>query len=332
MAFKDKYKKISDMDFGESVKDRPVLLVSMEERPQKTSGSYVAMKISDGFDKYDIKMFNTGIASFEAAGIREGIVVDVDITVQNFNNAKSLRADDVKITKTSGTPADFLVAAPVDVNASFDKMITYLNTITESHKGEQYTCITDLAVKLLEENKAAFLFSGAAKGMHHDIIGGLVYHTYRMFGMATRVCEVYKTLDMPLLISAVAIHDIAKIREMNTSDAGDITYTPEGQLMGHLYMGAEMIHDMALKYPGKYDPEKVMLLKHMILSHHLNPEWGAVKGPSTAEAQMLHYIDQIDAKMYVFENRFGDLKPGEVTEKVPFGLENYVYKPMSYGG
>ena len=146
--------------------------------------------------------------------------------------------------------------------------------------------------------------------------------------MATLLCQVYKTLDSELLLSAVAIHDIAKLKEMQTSPAGEISYTVEGQLMGHLYMGAEMVNDYANSHPGKYDPEKVMLLKHMILSHHLNPEWGAVRGPATAEAQMLHYIDQIDATMYVFENRFNDLKPGTVTDKVPYGLENYVYKPL----
>lgn len=327
MAFKDNYKKISELEINDSVKTRPVLLLAAAERAQKNGGSYVDLKMTDGFDKFDAKMFNTDLAFVESQNVEPGDVVDIDLTVQAFNNGKSLRIDRILPTRTAGTPADFLVSAPIDVNASFDKITNHLKSMAEAGQGE-YTSITDLAYNLLMKNREKFIFAGAAKGMHHDIIGGLVYHTYRMFAMATLLCQVYKTLDSELLLSAVAIHDIAKLKEMQTSPAGEISYTVEGQLMGHLYMGAEMVNDYANSHPGKYDPEKVMLLKHMILSHHLNPEWGAVRGPATAEAQMLHYIDQIDAKMYVFENRFNDLKPGTVTDKVPYGLENYVYKPL----
>ena len=326
MAIKDDYKKLSELEVDEKVFSRPLLVLSFTEKAQKNGGSYVDIKVTDGYDKHDIKMFNTAASEITAKGISDGVVADCDITVQAFNNGKSLRLDDIRPTAKTARPVDFLVTAPIDVDVSFDKMVGHLKSLTTT-EGE-YTSITGLAAELLEENREAFVFSGAAKGMHHDIIGGLVYHTYRMFASATLLCQIYKSLDAKILLSAVALHDIAKIREMKTSTAGDITYTTEGQLMGHLYMGAEMIHDMAVKNPGKYDPEKVMLLKHMILSHHLNPEWGAVKGPATAEAQMLHYIDQIDAKMYVFENRFNDLKPGELTDKVPYGLENFVYKPL----
>ena len=327
MAFKDNYRKISELDINDSVKKRPVLLISVAERAQKNGGSYIDLKMTDGFEKFDAKMFNTDMTFIESQNVSAGDVVDIDITVQSFNNGKSLRIDKILPSQSGGTPADFLVSAPIDVNLAFDKVTGHLKAIADSKQGE-YTSITDLAYNLLMKNRDQFIFAGAAKGMHHDIIGGLMYHTYRMFATATLLCQVYKILDSDLLLSAVAIHDLAKIREMNTSASGDITYTVEGQLMGHLYMGAEMVNDYANAHPGKYDPEKVMLLKHMVLSHHLNPEWGAVRGPATAEAQMLHYIDQIDAKMYVYENRFNDLKPGQVTEKVPFGLENYVYKPL----
>ena len=329
MALKDNYTQIALHNIGDQIKDRPLLIIALSEKSQKNGGTYVDVKTTDGFSKIDMKFFNKSVAELASKGISEGMVADFDLFVQDFNGAKSIRIDDIRPSKSGAVPTDFLVTAPIDTKVAFDKICEYLQKKTAAGAGGEYTPITDLAYQLLQENKDAFIFAGAAKGMHHDLIGGLMYHTYRMFAMATRVCQIYKSLDEDILISAVALHDIAKLREMNTSPMGDITYTVEGQLMGHLYMGAEMIHDYALANPGKYDPEKVMLLKHMILSHHLNPEWGAVKGPSTAEAQMLHYIDQIDAKMYVFETRFEDLAPGSVTDKVPFGLENYVYKPKS---
>ena len=324
MAIKDNYKKISKMNIGETVENRPVLILSMEEKPQANGNTYIQFIISDGYGKHDIKAFNTSISSLQ--NVARGDVADMTITVQDFKGSKSLKADNIKPTRTGATPADFLPMAPIDAAAVFDQITDFLKQVSDGDTGE-FTSIADLACNLLLENREAFIHSSAAKSMHHDVIGGLVYHTVRMLNTASALCNVYKTLDKPLLLAAVAIHDLAKIREMDTSDDGDVTYTVEGHLMGHLYMGAEMVNDYANKNPGRYDPEKVMLLKHMILSHHLNPEWGAVKGPATAEAQMLHYVDQIDAKMYVYENRFDDLGEGEMTDKVPFGLENHVYKP-----
>ena len=328
MISRDKLVNVAELAVGSETKNVPAVLLSAEEKLQKTGGTYLDIRILDGFGKVDLKMFNSSRTTLDSKCVRVGEVVDMDIRIQQFRNDKSAVVDDLRPTSTSAVPRDFVVSAPIDIDETFEKIISYLDSISRSNPGDRYAPISDLARELLIENKEAFKFSGAAKAMHHELIGGLVYHTYRMLQTASRICSVYPRLDSVLLCSAVAIHDIAKIREMDTSELGDITYTIPGQLMGHLYMGAEMVHDFASANPGKYDPEKVMLLQHMILSHHLNPEWGAVKGPATAEAQMLHYIDQIDAKMYMYENHFEDLKPGEITDKLPYGLENNVYKPL----
>jgi len=321
---------VAEMAAGAEAKNVPAVLLSAEEKLQRNSGSYLTLKILDGFGKVELKMFNSSMATLDSRCVRVGDVVDVDVRIQEYMNSKSPVADDIRPSLTGAVPRDFAVSAPINAEETYGKIISYLDSITNSNQGGKYTPISDLAKGLIEANKDAFLYSGAAKAMHHDTISGLLYHSYRMLQSASRLCAVYTSLDSVLLCSAVAIHDIGKIREMNTTELGDITYTVQGHLMGHLYMGSEMIHDYAEANPGKYDPEKVMLLQHMILSHHLNPEWGAVKGPATAEAQMLHYIDQIDAKMYMYEHHFDDLKPGEITDKVPFGLENNVYKPMKH--
>ena len=328
MIDKNRLSDISSMDINTSKSAVPAVLLSAEAKAQKNGGSYLQLMVLDGFSKVDMKMFNSDMATLDAKCVVVGQVVDIDVRVQPFNNGKSFVADDIKPTTTGAVPTDFIVTAPIDVEEAFEKITGYLDSVTNQNQDGKYTSISDLARNLLMDNKEAFIHSSAAKAMHHDTVGGLVYHTYRMLQTATRLCSIYTSLDGVLLCSAVAIHDIAKIKEMDTSELGDVNYTVPGSLMGHLYMGAEMVHDYAMANPGKYDPEKVMLLQHMILSHHLMPEWGAVKGPSTAEAQMLHYIDQIDAKMYMYENHFEDLKPGEITDKTPFGLENKVYKPL----
>ena len=131
--------------------------------------------------------------------------------------------------------------------------------------------------------------------------------------------EVEKIFNIALL------HDIGKIWEYDTSATGDAEFTASGVLFGHLYLGASLIK----KYTeGKnYNREKVQLLIHMILSHHGTQEWGAVACPSIPEAFALHYIDNLDAKMYVCEEFYEQLDPGAISEKRPFGLDNRIYRP-----
>ena len=121
-----------------------------------------------------------------------------------------------------------------------------------------------------------------------------------------------------------SLHDIGKLWEYKTSVSGDAKYTPSGVLFGHLYLGASLIK----KYTdGKnYNMEKVQLLIHMILSHHGTQEWGAVSCPSIPESFALHHIDNLDAKIYMCEDYYESMSPGEVTEKKPFGLDNRIYK------
>ena len=130
MAFKDNYKKISELEINDSIKGRPVLLIGVAERAQKNGGSYIDLKMTDGFDKFDAKMFNTDMSFIESQNVEAGDVVDIDLTVQAFNNGKSLRIDRILPTRSEGSPADFLVSAPIDVNASFDKMTNRLCSIS----------------------------------------------------------------------------------------------------------------------------------------------------------------------------------------------------------
>ena len=167
--------------------------------------------------------------------------------------------------------------------------------------------------------------SSAAISIHHNLRGGLLYHSYRMVKAADALCGVYTNLDRELLLCGTALHDIGKVWEYKTSISGDAEFTASGVLFGHLYMGASLIKGFTAD--GNYNKEKVQLLIHMILSHHGTQEWGAVSCPAIPEAFALHYIDNLDAKMYMCEEHYEELEPGEITEKKPFGLDNRIYKP-----
>ena len=136
--------------------------------------------------------------------------------------------------------------------------------------------------------------SSAAISMHHDLRGGLLYHSYRMVKAADALCGVYTDLDRELLLCGTALHDIGKVWEYKTSISGDAAFTASGVLFGHLYMGAALIKGFTAD--GNYNKEKVQLLIHMILSHHGTQEWGAVSCPAIPEAFALHYIDDLQER------------------------------------
>ena len=118
-----------------------------------------------------------------------------------------------------------------------------------------------------------------------------------------------------------------KIWEYSTSEAGDAAFTSSGVLFGHLYMGASLIKGFShVKDTAPYHSEKVQLLIHLILAHHGTQEWGTVACPAIPEALVLHYIDNLDAKMYMFEEQYESMDAGELSDKKPFGLDNRVYK------
>lgn len=163
--------------------------------------------------------------------------------------------------------------------------------------------------------------------MHHNFKGGLLYHTYRMVQMSQAAVNVYSSLDPELLLCATALHDIGKLFEMDTDLYGNASQTVSGALEGHLLIGVELVDHAYYDDPKAYDKERILLLKHCIASHHGKLEYDAIKIPSIPEAMVLSRIDDLDARMNMFEQEFDTLEEGKVSEKKNFGLETRVYHP-----
>ena len=181
--------------------------------------------------------------------------------------------------------------------------------------------LTALSVRLIMSNIKAFTKSSAAKAMHHNIYGGLAYHTYRMILAAYKLCEVYSLLNRELLVCGTALHDIGKLFELKTTDTGIASYTDMGNLFGHALLGIEMIDREVWRQNQaiggrSYNSEQVAMLKHMIASHHGQPEWGAIRAPSIPEALILHELDMIDSRMYMYEENFASMEPGSSSDPV----------------
>jgi 3'-5' exoribonuclease len=141
---------------------------------------------------------------------------------------------------------------------------------------------------------AVYRSAPAAKGMHHVYLGGLLEHSLAVAKLADRIVPLYPGLKRDLLIAGALLHDVGKVREMTYLRSFD--YTDEGKLLGHITIGVEMVHE---KIAGIADfpAELAMLLKHMLLSHHGQLEFGSPKRPKTLEATVLNYLDDLDSKI-----------------------------------
>ena len=152
-------------------------------------------------------------------------------------------------------------------------------------------------------------------------------HTVNMLRAAAYLAELYEeVINRDLLLAGTPLHDIAKIREFSLSPLGMVKdYSAEGQLLGHLVMGAQEIAAAAeeLEIPR----EKALLLQHLVLSHHGEPEFGAAVRPMCAEAELLHLIDMMDSRMEIYAETLQTLPAGSFSERI-FALEKKIYKPQ----
>jgi 3'-5' exoribonuclease len=168
----------------------------------------------------------------------------------------------------------------------------------------------------------------AAQNFHHSYTAGLLEHVWSMARIAAFVSEhyakYYKDLDPPLnkgvIMAATILHDIGKLRELCYHPI-ETRYTKEGQLIGHVMIGRDMVRAAAAKIEG-FPPETLMLLEHAILAHHGKREFGAPIVPLTLEALLVSYIDDLDAKMNIAaRERLFSTTDSEFTDRV-FALEN----------
>lgn len=227
-----------------------------------------------------------GIDDFDALDY-----IDVMGDVTSFAGAMQLNIKRVrKASEDEYDPADYL---PVSENST-DDMYSQLTAFINSVKNPYLSTL--LKMLFVEDAEFIKVFEGhsAAKTVHHGFIGGLLEHTLGVARLCEYMVQAYPVLNRDLLITAALFHDIGKTRELSAFPMND--YTDEGQLLGHIYMGAQMIHDLAGKIP-----EFPVVLKneliHCILSHHGELEYGSPKKPALAEAVALNLADNTDARM-----------------------------------
>ena len=184
-----------------------------------------------------------------------------------------------------------------------------------------------LSVKMLTDNREKLMYYPAASKNHHAEYAGLLYHMKRMLMTGIAICGVYTDLNQDMVATGVIIHDMEKLNEIESNEYGiSPGYSMEGQLLGHIVMGVKSLDRITEKLD--FPREKALMLEHMILSHHYEPEFGSPKRPLFPEAEVLHYLDILDARMFDMYDALAATEPGEFSDRV-WTLDNRrLYKPV----
>ena len=324
--------KFSNTEIG-STYNYTVLVTEMTEKVSKTDKPFVNFTFSDGVDKVTANYFDKTEDVMKALGVDVGRVVDLTFSVKTYNNKKNYIVESViPFPDPEAKVEKFVQSPPFGIDIMYKKIIECIKKSTGRNYDVNVPGVPDddysaaaLTIRLLNSNKEAFCKSSAAHSIHHDMRGGLLYHTFRMVYNALYVSKVYTTLNLELLVCGTALHDIGKLTELDTDELGSADYSVDGRLFGHAVIGMEMVSEEAKK--GPYNEEEVRQLRHMIASHHGSLEYGAITTPATPEAFILHELDMIDSRMYIFEKEMGKVDPGEMTDRI-FALENSsLYRP-----
>ncbi|WP_449539300.1 3'-5' exoribonuclease YhaM [Ferdinandcohnia sp. Marseille-Q9671] len=238
--------------------------------------------------------------------------------INSYRRRNQLKIRNIRpVTELDGvTISDFLEVAPVAQDEMASKITQYIFEM----KNPKLQRITR---HLLKKHQSAFYEYPAATKNHHEFVSGLAYHVVSMLDLAKAIATLYPSLDTDLLYSGIILHDLGKVVEL--SGPISTTYTVEGNLLGHISI---MVNEVgqAAKELG-IEGEEVTVLQHIILSHHGKAEWGSPKPPLIKEAEILHHIDNLDAKMNMLDRALERVKPGEFSERV-FALDNRsFYKP-----
>lgn len=259
----------------------------------KSGKEYESLVLQDKTGSVDAKIWdpgNPGIGEFEAA---DYVAVDADVT--RFNNNLQLNVRRIRRAEEGEyVPSDYL---PVS-SRNADDMMAELKRIIASVKEEHLNRLLRGLFLEDEEFQKKFRFSSAAKSVHHGFVGGLMEHTLSVARLCEYYSQNYPILNHDLLVTAALCHDIGKVRELSAFPEN--SYTDEGQLLGHIVIGCEMLREQIKRIPGFPEKRETELL-HCMISHHGEYEFGSPKKPALIEAMALNLADNADAKLETFK-------------------------------
>lgn len=288
------------------------LIRSVECKSGK-NGDYLDLTLGDTDGEINGKVWRYSAA--EHGEYKQNDLVKVRGLIRPYNGVDQISIDRIRpANESDGVKIeDFVRSAAYTGEQMYNELIRLAGEFSDNN-------LKAIVTAILSDNRMNLLYWPAAYKLHHAVRGGLLLHTLSIVRLAEGVCKVYPFIDRELLLAGAMLHDIAKLDEFNVSDTGVADgYSVEGNLLGHLAMGAMTVEKYAEKTGA--DKKTAMLLEHMILSHHGEPEFGAAVRPMFIEAELLSELDLMDSRVYEMRESVGVTKPDDFSQRI-WALDN----------
>lgn len=276
-------------DLREGMRTSDIYLCKQKQALKTKAGkNYFSLLLQDKTGIIDAKIWDlsNGINHFEALDY-----IQVEGDVNCFQGALQMNVRRVRLAdKGEYNPADYLPTTRYSIEDMYRKLVGYINEIENPY-------LSALCKSFFVEDEnfvKVFKRHSAAKSVHHGFVGGLLEHTLGVVKLCDFFCGRYPIINRDLLLSAAMFHDMGKVKELSTFPEND--YTDEGQLLGHIVMGVEMLDEHIRQIDG-FPTGLALELKHCILAHHGEYEFGSPKKPAMIEAAALNLADNADAKL-----------------------------------
>lgn len=283
-------KYISTLREGERISE--VFLVKSKNTAMTKNGKpYDNVILQDKTGTLDAKIWDVGSVGIEEFEALDYVYITGDITSFQGNLQCSIKRAR-KVAEGEYDPADYLPVSSKDIDEMFSELMGLINAVKNPYLSKLLHGFFDD-----EDFQKRFKFHSAAKSVHHGFVGGLLEHTLSVAKNCDFFADRYPVLNRDLLVTAAIFHDVGKLQELSTFPEND--YTDAGQLLGHIMIGAEWVGDEIKKIEG-FPVVLANELKHCILAHHGELEFGSPKKPALIEALALSFADNIDAKMETF--------------------------------
>ena len=289
------------------------LVKSVDIKTSSKGDTYLDMTLGDNDGEINAKLWRY---SKEVQGEYEANqIIKVRGTITQYNGSDQLRVEKIRLaTKSDGVKIDDFVQS---ADYTGEQMYNELICIVDSFQDED---LKRLVKKIYEDNRLSMLYWPAAFKLHHALRGGLLMHILSIVRLAQSICNIYPFVDRDLLISGAMLHDISKLEEFEVGESGIASgNSVEGNLIGHLAMGAMMIKRYAQELG--INEKTAMLVEHMILSHHGEPEFGAAVRPMFIEAEILSELDLLDSRIFEMREAVSSTKADDFTGRL-WALDN----------
>ncbi|MBQ0036516.1 MAG: HD domain-containing protein [Firmicutes bacterium] len=304
--------QVKDFKEGEHVSIK-LLISSLVKGATNSGAPYLTLTLQDSSKAIDAKLWD--VKPEIEKNLEVGKVYNFDLEVIKYKSNLQCKVISVlPVSQNDINYDDYVFRSSIPTSVLRDSIQKGINTIDN----ENLAKIVTAALNYYDDKVYSY---PAASKIHHNFIGGLATHVSGMLKIADCLCTIYPNIDRNYLTAGIIVHDLGKIEELSSPVVTE--YTNQGKLLGHIsIMDARLLEigkDLKLE-----DSEELLVLRHMILAHHGQYEFGSPVRPETLEAELLFMIDNIDARINILDKALSEINEGEFTQKI-FALDNRVF-------